>query len=130
MFFPKKKIVQLLLSFLISALVCRDLEYFQEEIATIWLQKTGFFFFIPPRWYGTSCDSGYSFSSLHPFAFLPLCVLMPLVLREPLSIVRKYKRRSLEVQISVVLSGFFDQHRGCLKSETFPRRMCFGTKEC
>lgn len=36
-----------------------------------------------------------------------LCVPVPLVLREPLSIVRKYKRRSLEVQISVVaLWGF------------------------
>lgn len=69
-------------------------------------------------------------ATLSPPAIPLHCVLMPLALREPLSIVRKYKRRSLEVQISVVLSGFFDQHRGCLKSETFPRRMCCGTREC
>lgn len=125
MFLPEKKIFRLLLSFLISALVCRDLEYFQEEIATIWLQKTGYFFF-----HRDDTARLVIVATLSPPSIPLHCVLMPLALREPLSIVRKYKRRSLEVQISVVLSGFFDQHRGCLKSETFPRRMCCGTKEC
>lgn len=61
--------------------------------------------FFPPRWYSTSCDSGYS---LHPPSLcIVACVLLPLALREPLSIVRKYKRRSLEVQVSVVALWVF-----------------------
>lgn len=72
MFLPEKKIVHLFLYFLISTLVCRGLEYFQHETATIWLQKTEFF---PLKRYSTSCESGYSFSpstSLH--CCLSLCI--------------------------------------------------------
>jgi len=49
----KKKNVNPPLSFLISALVCKGLECFQQEVVKIWLQKTGFFFF--RTWNSKAC---------------------------------------------------------------------------
>lgn len=105
-------------------MVCRDIEYFQQEAATIWPQKTGIFF--PPRWYSTPCDSG---DCLYPPP-LHCCVLMPLLRKQPLSIVRKYKRRSLEVQISgVALWAFWSTQRRPEKWNIFKENVV-QTKEC
>lgn len=91
---------------------CGDPDYFYSSLAV----GTRTF---PPRWHSTPSYSGCSFSTLQLFSLLPLCRPTPLAWWESLSIVQKYKGRSLEVQISSVALWSYWSTRGLWKVNHF-----------